>query len=110
MHDLIQQFETDFPGEWWQSRVRIFKDGTEAREIPDPLRRDEAELVQVRPQCVDRIGSLLHKLLAGAAQDGARLQVARLKLNIAKDGQQRLLHDRLCVRSVVFCCLMNGLT
>jgi len=51
MHDLIQQLATDFPGEWRQIRLCVLEDGPEAREIADPLRRDVAELVQVRPQC-----------------------------------------------------------
>ena len=81
MHDLIEQLAADFPGERRQSRVRIIQDSTEAREIADPLRRDEAELVQVRPQRIDRFGALLHELFAGAEQDRPRLLVPGLRLD-----------------------------
>jgi hypothetical protein len=74
VRDLIQQLATDLPGERRQIRARILDDRLEAREIADPLGRDVAELVQVRPQRVDRFGALLHELLAGAEQDRSRLR------------------------------------
>ena len=73
MRDLLQQLATDLPGKRRQFRARILDDRFEAREIADPLGRDVAELVQVRPQRVDRFGALLHELLAGTEQDGSRL-------------------------------------
>ena len=42
----------------------------DARQIADPLGRDVAELVQMRPQRIDRFSALLHELLAGAEHDG----------------------------------------
>jgi hypothetical protein len=78
VRDLVQQLATDFPGERRQIRAFVLRDSTEAQEIADLLGRDEAKLVKVRLQCVDRFSALLHELLAGAEQDRPCLLAARL--------------------------------
>lgn len=60
-----------------------------------------AELVEMRPQCVHRLGTLLHKLLTCPKRDGARLLFRRFRLYEPHGRPQRCLDDCLSVGGVI---------
>ena len=109
VHGLIQQLTTGFPGQRWQVQVSILYGGAEAREIAASF-GNVAELVQVRPQRVDRFGALLHELFAGAEQDESRLLSPLFGSTWRMVGRKAACKIASASDASFFCRSKNGLT
>ena len=59
--DLLKQKAAQLANLIRQTRVRIIECRCQPANMSRPLRRDDAELSQVTPQCVDRLRPLAHK-------------------------------------------------
>lgn len=99
--DLVQQIAADLANQIRQIGVLVLNETFKSAQITNSLRRDVAELIEVRTQCVDQLGAMIDQLFSRAKHYGPRLLLLGFHFDEAHRWPLRCLDDRLRIRCVV---------